>query len=178
MCAHVRRGNFKKACERYDEEYFSGKPRSWVRSFYESGMACYVDEHTFIDQVDEVIRISKERYKRDLPILLITNDDRFVEQVRAIEPGYNVLTMNQVSDMAGIFQPAVPVIEMTLCSKAKVILANQYSTFSRAIFKKAVWKRKHMTKFSFAWAKSLQNITYYVDSWSAAGPYVNQQHFL
>ena len=119
--------------------------------------------------------------------------------------------------MTGIFQPAIPVIEMTLCSKARIIVANQYSTYSRgkqgrklfppvyaflciyfllsivanivsficnpiqwtvAIFKKAVWKRKHMTKLSFAWSKSLQNMTYYVDSWQAAGPYVNEHHWV
>lgn len=138
----------------------------------------FSDEHIFIDQVDEVTRVAKERYKRDLPILLITNDDRFVDNVKAKDPGYNVLTMKQLTDMSGIFQPAIPVIEMSLCSKAKILIANQYSTFSRAIFKKAVWKRKHMTKYSFAWSKSLQNITYYVDSWSAAGPFINAGHFL
>ena len=131
MCAHVRRGNFKKACERYDLEYRSNSSRSWVKSFAETGLACYVDEHVFIDQVDEVKRIAQERYKRDLPILLVTNDDRFADQVRAAEPGYNLLSVQQVSDMHGIFQPAVPVIEMTLCSKARVIIANQYSTYSR-----------------------------------------------
>ena len=51
-------------------------------------------------------------------------------------------------------------------------------TFVAAIFKKAVWKRKHMTKLSFAWSKSLQNMTYYVDSWQAAGPYVNEHHWI
>jgi hypothetical protein len=83
-----------------------------------------------------------------------------------------------LTDVAGIFQPALPVIEMTLCSKAKVLIANQYSTYSRAIFKKAVWKRKHMVNFSFAWSKVIQNMTYYVDSWQTAGPFVNQNHFL
>jgi len=156
----------------------SDSSRPWVRSFYDAGLACWVDEHIFVDEVDEVTRISKERYKRDLPILLITNDDRFVGLIRAADPGYNILTMAEVADISAIFAPAIPVIEMLLCSKAKVIIANQYSTYSRAIFKKAVWKRKHMTKFSFAWSKSLQNITYYVDSWSAAGPYVNERHFL
>lgn len=178
MCAHVRRGNFKRACERYDAEYHSDSSRPWVKSFAETGLACYVDEHTFIDQVDEIKRVASERYKRDLPILLVTNDERFADQVRAAEPGYNILQTFQVTEMTGIFQPAIPVIEMTLCSKARIIVANQYSTYSRAIFKKAVWKRKHMTKLSFAWSKSLQNMTYYVDSWQAAGPYVNEHHWV
>ena len=93
-------------------------------------------------------------------------------------PGYNIVQTHQVSEMTGIFQPAIPVIEMTLCSKARIIIANQYSTYSRAIFKKAVWKRKHMTKLSFAWSKTLQNMTYYVDSWQSAGPYVNENHWI
>ena len=178
MCAHVRRGNFKKACERYDQEFHSNASRPWVKSFSESGLACWVDEHMFVDEVDEVTRIAKERYKRDLPILLITNDNKFVDVVRATDPGYNVYTIDQIADLGGIFIPALPVIEMTLCSKAKVLIANQYSTFSRAIYKKAVWKRKQMTKFSFAWSKSIKNITYYADSWVAAGPYVNHEYFL
>ncbi len=60
------------------------------------GLACHVDEHIFIDQVDEVKRIAGERYKRDLPILLVTNDERFADQVRAAEPGYNLLQTFQV----------------------------------------------------------------------------------
>ena len=64
-----------------------------------AGLACYVDEHIFIDQVDEVKRISSERYKRALPILLVTNDERFADQVRAAEPGYNILQTFQVTNL-------------------------------------------------------------------------------
>ena len=41
MCAHVRRGNFKKACERYDSEYHSDTSRPWVKSFAETGETIY-----------------------------------------------------------------------------------------------------------------------------------------
>jgi len=178
MCAHVRRGNFQKACQRYDLEYHSNNSRQWVTSFSQADLACWVDEHVFVDTLDEVKRIIKPRYARELPILLITNDDRFPGMIHAVDPGYKVLTLDKLTDLSGIFQPALPVIEMSLCSKAKTIIANQYSTYSRAIFKKAVWKRKHMVNFSFAWTKSVRNITYYVDSWKTAGPFVNQQYFL
>jgi hypothetical protein len=178
MCAHVRRGNFQKACQRYNNEYLSNSSRQWVTSFVEADLACWVDEHIFVDVLDEVKRIVKPRYAKELPILLISNDERFPGMISAADPCYKVITMDMLIDLKSIFQPALPVIEMTLCSKAKVIIANQYSTFSRAIFKKAVWKRKHMNNFSFAWSKSVRNITYYVDSWQNAGPFVNQQHFL
>ena len=53
----------------------------------------------------------------------------------------------------------------SLCSRAKVVLGNQYSTFSRGIFKKALWNTdNHMLKYSFAWSKG-QTINYFEKDW-------------
>ena len=56
--------------------------------------------------------ISKCRGKRILPILLVTNDQRFAHNVQAANPNVNILTLEQVADMKAIFQPAIPVVEM------------------------------------------------------------------
>ena len=86
MCAHVRRGNFKKACKLYDEEIQSGtscelhiprlsffmitlcvwndvcintvgSPRPWVKQFYDRELVCYVNDKIFIDQVTAVMKL-------------------------------------------------------------------------------------------------------------------------
>ena len=152
MCAHVRRGNFKQACRLYDEEMTTANPRAWVKQFAQKKLVCYVDENIFLEQVDTVM---KEWNKRVLPILLITNDPKFAALVKErATPEYKVFTLNDLVDTSSILQSALPVFEISLCSRARVIVANQYSTFSRAIFKKALWKRKHMANFSFAWSKA------------------------
>ena len=150
MCAHVRRGNFKKACHMYDEEYESGNPRSWVKQFYEKHLSCYVNDKVFSDQVGAVMETLG---KRAMPILLVTNDHRFAERVQTENPNMKILTLSQAIDLQSLFQPAIPVIEMSLCSRANILLANQYSTFSRGIFKKALWQHAWMIKNSFAWSK-------------------------
>ena len=162
MCTHVRRGNFKKACELYDEELHSSNPRGWVKQFAARKLVCYVDENIFFDQIDAVY---KAWNRRKLPVVLVTNDNEFADRVSQLKSEeHQIYTLNQLFHMDQVPSAALPVIEMTLCSRAKLIIANQYSTFSRGIFKKALWKRKHMLNYSFAWSKDF-TLNYFEKDW-------------
>ena len=67
----------------------------------------------------------------------------FAEKVKVVlkQEGITLYTLEDMLEgRKKVIKAAHPVIDITLCSMAHTLILNQFSTFSRAIYKTAMWR--------------------------------------
>ena len=151
ICAHIRRGDFKESCDAYDAEMAGPTPRSWVAKYYQKKIACWVDEAVVINQANILKTKMVAKYGQMVPLYASTNDMAFAEKVKAAlkAQGIRFYTLDDMLEgRKKVMKAAHPVIDITLCSKAHTLILNQFSTFSRAIYKTAMWRNATISPYA------------------------------
>lgn len=163
ICAHIRRGDFKESCDAYDQEMASGSPRSWVANYYKKRIQCWVDEQVMLNQAKLLENKMIKKYGQMVPIYASTNDEVFARKVKQVlrkEMGIRFYTLDDM--LAGrtkVMKASHPVIDITLCSRAHTLVLNQFSTFSRAIYKTAMWRNATVSPYAGGRTSKLYNGT-------------------
>jgi DNA-binding transcriptional ArsR family regulator len=146
ICAHIRRGDFNESCAAYDLENISPKPRSWVSDYHTKNIACWVDENVVLHHIKLLKEkgLMKLRHSGEMmPIYVSTNDMPFVARLKLLlkNEKIQVYTINDMLEgRKKVIDAAYPIIDISLCSKAHTLILNSYSSFSRAIFRSAMWR--------------------------------------
>ena len=151
ICAHIRRGDFKESCDAYDAEMATTTPRSWVAAYYKKNIACWVDENVVINQAKILKDKMIAKYGQMVPIYASTNDMTFAEKVKVVlkREGIRFYTLDDMLEgRKKVMKAAHPVIDITLCAKAHTLVLNQFSTFSRAIYKTAMWRNASISPYA------------------------------
>ena len=143
ICGHIRRGDFKEACDAYDAEMATASPRSWVANYYKKGITCWVDETVLVNEAKILKANIIKKWGKMVPIYVSTNDMAFADKVKIVlkQEGISLYTLEDMLEgRKKVIKAAHPVIDITLCSQAHTLILNQFSTFSRAIYKTAMWR--------------------------------------
>ena len=152
MCAHIRRGDFKESCDSYDAEMASASPRSWVAAYYKKRVTCWVDEGVLVNQMKILQNIMIRKYGRTMTVYASTNDVAFAQKVKGVlkkELGIRFYTLDDMLEgRTKVMKAAHPVIDISLCARAHTLILNQFSTFSRAIIKAAMWRNATLSPYA------------------------------
>lgn len=165
ICAHVRRDDFNLSCALYDEEMRTKSPRVWVKRLYSKRKSCWVDETVLFNTISIVrthLNMGKDLDKK-LNVYVSTDDNEFISQLSVESQrlhGATFVMLPTLLSMKEFIRGSFshPLIDQNVCSGAKLLILNSFSTFSAKIYEKA--KRKNPKIEAIAWTTSNEIIPF------------------
>ncbi|KAL1511878.1 hypothetical protein AB1Y20_005160 [Prymnesium parvum] len=139
-CAHIRRGDFAQECLRYEQELAGGAPRAWVVWHARRRLSCYQDDAELaanLRQFSLEVASSSRTSVGEVPLYASIEDSSFLESA-ALRP-FNFSSLKSFSKLVDGSSISMPpgvrdvLLDQLVCSRAKWLLLNAYSTFSQLV---------------------------------------------
>lgn len=164
-CVHIRQGDFREECAKYDVELASISPRPWVRSFARLGYSCMQDERTLVTNL-RALQARMPRGERT-PIFASIENTTFLQR-EALRP-FNLSSLASHGDAIraavshaspdSVQLPAAGIREVLLdqlvCARAESLLVNAFSTFSQLVMGRIGMSRPEV---GIGWTRNLSAV--------------------
>ena len=138
LCAHIRRGDFKEECAKYEVERTRKDARSWVRWHHQNGYGCWQSQNELALNLRVAATSQARAGRRPLAVYVSMEDAAALQSMPALRP-FNVTTLATFEPL--LRQALLPLppalsailVDQLTCARSKRLLLNAFSTFSQLV---------------------------------------------